>query len=479
MMKNNIVSARSGIKLQSPETLKFEAILNSNLFPCIYLGLLVLIAHGNAITFGFAREDIGLLKNLSEWDFWCKVFGYWRPVWCLWLSIQYTLFGLNPHAMHVASLILYALNGWLAFNLMTVIGIKKSVAIAAVSLWILMAGNVYASVWISECNDLLAMFFLLLASLIWILYCLKNKPSIVFVCLACICWLLSIMTKEVGMLWPIGAVAVTFLRAGHSEKKIYRSWKFYSIMTLPIVFMIFYVCLKILAQGPSAGLNLYEYANHEGMVINCPLTLKFLKMTIHYIEGVFYSFLPLELFLSWTGLIWGTLVCFCLILCLTTRNKGLFRSNILPLSGGMLWILIFSIHTSFNTSVRTEYIATLGTAFIICFLFFSTNTKKFFNTTLVFLSFYIGMHIFLGMQVAEYFSPSSPDIISCNARFINSSKITEEKKDYLRNNLWYVDIDLMTNYENRMFVDKGPWKNAKKAIFQHVIIQRFENSHVK
>lgn len=479
MTKQNIVSTRSEIKLQSPETLKFEAILNSKLFPFIYLGLLVLIAHGNSITFGFAREDIGLLQNLSEWDFWGKVFGYWRPIWRLWLSIQYTLFGLNPHAMHVVSLVLYALNGWLAFKLMDAIGIKKSVAIAAVSLWILMAGNVYASVWISECNDLLAMFFLLLASLIWIFYCLNNKPSIVFVCLACSCWLLSIMTKEVGMLWPIGAVVVTFLKWGHSEKKIYRSWKFRLMMTVPIIFMILYICLKIFAQGPSAGLNLLEYANQEEIAVKYPLTLKFLKMMIHYIEGVLYSFLPLELFLSWTGLIWGTLVSFCLFLCLIVRNKGLFRLNILPLSSGLFWILIFSIHTSFNTSVRTEYIATLGTAFIICFLFFSTNIKKLFNTTLVFLSFYIGMHIFLGMQVAEYFSPSSPDIISCNARFINSPKITEEKKDYLRNDLWYVDIDLMANYENCMFVDKGPWKNAKKAIFERLIIQKFENSHIK
>ena len=479
MIKNKVTSDQSGIELQSLEALHFEAILNSNLFTFIYLGLLVLIAHGNALTFGFAREDIVLLKDLSEWDFWCKVFSYWRPIWCLWLSIQYNIFGLNPQAMHAISLILYALNSWLAFKLISVIGIKKSVAIATVSLWILMAGNVYASVWISECNDLLAMFFLLLASFIWIFYCLKDKPSVVFVCLACICWLFSIMTKEVGMLWPIGAVVVTALRSGYSEKKAYKSWKFYFIMTLPVIFMIIYVCLKFLAQGPSAGLNLYEYTNQESIIYEYPLFLKFLKMTIHYIEGVFYSFLPLELFLSWTGLILGTLAGSCLLFCLIIRYKGLFRSNVLPLSGGILWVLIFSIHTSFNTSVRTQYIATLGTSFIICLLLFSTKTKKFFNATLVFFSIYIGMHVFLGMQVAEYFSPYSPDIISCNARLINSDLIAEEKKDYLRNDLRYVDVDLMADYKNRMFVDKGPWKKAKKVIFQHVVIQRFVGSPEK
>lgn len=478
MMKKN-APTQSGIELQSLKALKFEKILSSNLFLLLYLGLLVFIAHGNALTFGFAREDIALLKHLSEWDFWGKIFGYWRPVWSLWLSIQYTIFGLNPHAMHATNIILYVINGYLAFHLISIIGIKKPVAIATVSLWILMAGNVYACVWISECNDLLALLFLLLASFIWILYCLKDKTSIVFVSLACICWLLSIMTKEVGMLWPVAAIAVTVLKSKYSDKKSYRSWKFYIVMILPVISVIIYVFLKFLAQGPSAGLNLFEYANQESVIYEYPLFLKFIKMMIHYIEGILYSFLPLELFLSWTGLILGTLISSCLIFCLIIRSKGLFRSNVLPLAGGIIWIVIFSIHTSFNTSVRTQYIATLGTSFILCFLLLSSNTKKLFNTILVLLTIYIGMHVFLGKQIAEYFSPSSPDIISCNAKLINSDLISEEKKDYLRNTLWYVDIDLMADYKNRMFVDKGPWKKNKKLIFQHVVIQKFVDSNEK
>lgn len=467
------------IQYQSVDSLRSETILNSNLFAFVSLGILVLIVHGGSLLFGFAREDILLLEHLHEWDFWEKVFGYWRPVWLLWLSLQYTLFGLNPFAMHAASLILFAVNSWLAYYFITSLGIKKQIALVAVSLWIVMAGNVDAGVWISECNDLLAMFFLLLASLIWLLFCINDKPSVFYVLLAGVCWFLSILNKEVGILWPIGAVIVVFLKTGNSKSKLHRSRYFYFVMSLPFIFMIFYVCLKFVAQGSSAGLNLFEYADKGDGIYKYPLILKLVKMIIHYIEGILYSFLPLELFLSWTGLILGTMAGIGLMFCLIKRNRESFNLNSAMLKGGIFWVLLFSIHTSFNTSVRTQYIATLGTAFVISLFLFSPKTKVLLKTTIVCFVLYVGMHLILGMQVAEYFSPSSPDVISCNARILKSYPISEEKKEYLEKDLLYFDIDAIASYKDVMFVDKGPWKKTKKEVFRHVIVQRFLDSYIQ
>lgn len=458
---------------QSADSLRFETILNSNIFALFYLGILVLIVHGGSLLFGFAREDILLLKHLSEWNFWEKVFGYWRPVWLLWLSFQYTLFGLNPFAMHAVSLILFAVNCWLAFYLIISLGIKRHVALVSVSLWIIMSGNIDAAVWISECNDLLAMFFLLLASLIWLFFCIGNKPSVFYVLLAGICWLFSILNKEVGMLWPIGAVIIAFLKSGDSGNRFKRPCYYYFVMSLPFVFMVIYVLMKITAQGSSAGLNLYEYAGKEDAAYNYPLILKLVKMTIHYMEGIFYSFLPLELFLSWTGLIIGAFASISLIFCLVWQNIKSFNSNKYLLLGGVLWILFFSLHTSFNTSVRTQYIATFGTSFVISLLIFLPQTKTLFKTTFICFAIYIGMHLLLGKQVAAYFSPSSTDTIACNARILKSFPISEEKKEYLKKDLWYVDFDALSDYQDIMFVDKGPWKKAKSWYFQRLITEKF------
>ncbi|MBN2180464.1 MAG: hypothetical protein JW715_01020 [Sedimentisphaerales bacterium] len=452
-------------------------IWNSNFFLLIFLGLLVLITHGDALTFGFAREDIRLLKGIGNWSFWDQYFYYWRPTWTLWLSLQYTIFGLNPHAMHTVSLILYVANAWLASIVISATGIKRSIAVATVSLWILMAGNTYSCIWISECNDLLAMLFLLLATLAWI-FLLKNKKySLVFAVLACISWSVSTMAKEVGMLWPIGAAAITAYQYKRSGQKICRSWKNCVAIFLPLIFLISYISLKILAQGPTAGIDLFPYNSNDKIVYSCPLMIKLIKMMMHYIEGIFYSYLPLELFLSWTGLIVGTLVGASLILSLAIRNKGRFRPNKPFLSGGLIWILLFSVHTAFNPSVRTEYIATLGTAFIICFLLISTETKKCLVLAILLLAAYTGMHVCLGKQVTEYFSPSSPALISCHSRMIDIPDLSQEKKIYLKNKLWYVDTDMMAKQKDYMYIEKGPWKKFTKVFFRKTVLNNFtENS---
>ena len=112
-------------------------------------------------------------------------------------------------------------------------------------------------------------------------------------------------------------------------------------------------------------------------------------------------------------------------------------------------------------------------------LLFSIKTKKLCSLTIVFLSIYIGTHVFLGKQVTEYFSPSSLDMKSCNIRLLNSPDISEDKKAYLKNDLRYVNIDSIADYHESMFVDKGPWKKAKKGLFHNLIIQRFADENKK
>ena len=272
-------------------------ILKSKYFPYAAFSTVVFITYGQSVTFGLVGNDFALLSPLDHYDFWHTT-NYWRPIYTLWMSILYSLFGLNSFPMHLTSLSLHTINGCLAYFILIRIGTRPPVAFLTVCTWSLLGGNAYAVVWLSESNDLIAMLFLLSATVVWMSMCRMDQPMLFHSVLASAFWLVSLLTKEVGLLWGPGMVLLGGLKFKGSRPTKELPTRSRFILLFPLFFLIVYVLTKFTIQGPYAGLNPNVYDFTESQLKGSTTLIIIFGRIIHYIEGVVYNFLPLDLFES-------------------------------------------------------------------------------------------------------------------------------------------------------------------------------------
>ena len=205
--------------------------------PLLGLSLLVLGLYGRVLAYGYFRDDFWLLQPLHRFRFFRSDL-YWRPLWHLWMAIQYHLFSMNPFPMHALSLLLHTLNASLAVVVMRRLGMPLRAAATAVAVWTVMAGNGYALTWISQSNDLLAMTFLLCASALWLSAFASGRASVWRALAASAMWLVSLQAKEVGLLWGPAIASVTVVHSVRSTPEApYRTRHWVAVFS-PFVFLL-------------------------------------------------------------------------------------------------------------------------------------------------------------------------------------------------------------------------------------------------
>ena len=86
---------------------------------------------------------------------------YWRPMFVLWLMVNYRFFGLIPAGWHVAAILLHGLVIVLSAETLRRLGVRP--AVSAATLWTFAAHPVHVEsvAWISGAPDLLVSAFLL------------------------------------------------------------------------------------------------------------------------------------------------------------------------------------------------------------------------------------------------------------------------------------------------------------------------------
>ncbi|WP_165323819.1 hypothetical protein [Rhizorhabdus phycosphaerae] len=124
---------------------------------CIYFAML-----GRAAFFGFVTDDFFLMNLSYKAAIDQTLTGpHFRPLWFLSYPFLNSMFGQSAFAHHAANLLLHAANCALAFLwLRTGLGSVK--AGFAVLVWTMLPQTVFPAVWISQRNDALMAFFLLL-----------------------------------------------------------------------------------------------------------------------------------------------------------------------------------------------------------------------------------------------------------------------------------------------------------------------------
>ena len=133
------------------------------LVPIITLGLVYAVILGRAAFFGFVTDDFFLVNLTYGEAIYHTLNGpHFRPLWFLSYPFLNSLFGQDAFSHHLVNLLLHAANCVLAFLwLRKLLGEAK--AIFAVLAWTTLPQTVFPVVWISQRNDGLMGFFLLLS----------------------------------------------------------------------------------------------------------------------------------------------------------------------------------------------------------------------------------------------------------------------------------------------------------------------------
>ena len=123
---------------------------------------------------------------------------YWRPVFVLWLMLNYRLFGLEPAGWHWLNLILHAGVCLLLWQILVRLRVTTAVLAAVVWLFAVHPVHVESVTWISGSTDLLMAFFAA-ASLYFYLRARSNASAR---WPAYLCYGLALLSKESAILFP-------------------------------------------------------------------------------------------------------------------------------------------------------------------------------------------------------------------------------------------------------------------------------------
>jgi len=160
------------------------------------------------------------LNPKSLYDLFFSMYFYQHsPVNTLYYRIIYLIAGMDPFAFHLASLIVHLINIYLVYLFVKSILPKtvandrtnrtEHIALIVSLLFAMHPTNVESIVWLSASKVILYSTFFLIGMLIYISYIKNQKISLLL--LVCLFFLLSILSKEQAVIFPINMILLDML----------------------------------------------------------------------------------------------------------------------------------------------------------------------------------------------------------------------------------------------------------------------------
>lgn len=123
----------------------------------------------------------------------------YRPLATLSLSLDYRIWKLNPVGYHLFNVILHILNCIIIFFILNRLFQNLSLSFISALLFLVHPVNSEAVNYVSNRPVLLMLFFFLAAFYSYLLY--RQKEKLIFLPLACILYICSILSKEMGLVF--------------------------------------------------------------------------------------------------------------------------------------------------------------------------------------------------------------------------------------------------------------------------------------
>jgi hypothetical protein len=155
------------------------------------------------------------------------------PVHLLSYALDHALWGLDPTGYHLQSLVLNALNGCLAFWLVSQLARRRDVGFAAALLFAVHSTHVEAVAWVSARKELLFTLFLLLSALAY----LRARRGAVFdrkaYAASLVLFALGVFSKTAIAAYPLFFLLVDWIEDGRLPAERRRALSFHVATKLP------------------------------------------------------------------------------------------------------------------------------------------------------------------------------------------------------------------------------------------------------
>ncbi len=312
---------------------------------CLLLAATVVSLYSNTLFHDFVFDDVTLIQqntDVAELN-WGRILGRtgYRPVRTFTYALNFALGGANPFGYHLFNLILHSLNSILIFLLLRYILGRLDASFLGAMLFAVHPVQTASVAYVSGRKDLLAAFFLLLASLLYVQWRRRRGlQRVVFIGLALF---LAVLSKEVAVVFPALFVLIDLCgtrkrfqtedRMGVTAS-LKKSGRLYALLAAVAIAAAYYAVVWTEAS---------RMAGYWGGSLAAQWATSF-KLFVHYLS---LALLPSPLLADYTGVFpistgfteAATLVCVLISAAYLVLGLWLFRRRPL-VTLGMGWFLV-------------------------------------------------------------------------------------------------------------------------------------------
>ena len=193
------------------------------------------LAYFATLGFGFVYDDVPqILKNpaIQAWNFvpqyftahvWAAIYpnstgNYYRPLFLLWLRLNYAAFGTDAAGWHLTSIACHLIATWLVFRLALRVSRDRMIAFVAALVFGLHPAHVENVAWISGVTDPLMTCFVLGSLLAYASF--RETRKLLYAGLSLAFFALALLAKETAVVLPvlIFSFALTFPEGGEKAE---------------------------------------------------------------------------------------------------------------------------------------------------------------------------------------------------------------------------------------------------------------------
>jgi protein O-mannosyl-transferase len=187
---------------------------------------IVALAYVATLSFGFAYDDVPqILKNpaVHAWRFvpqyftghvWAAIYAnsagnYYRPIFLLWLRLNYALFGMHAAGWHLTSVACHVLATWLVFRVAQQLASERALAFVAALVFGLHPAHIENVAWISGATDPVMACFVLGSFSAFLSF--RGSGGVWRACESVALFGLGLLTKETAVVLPVLVLAYTLI----------------------------------------------------------------------------------------------------------------------------------------------------------------------------------------------------------------------------------------------------------------------------
>ena len=193
------------------------------------------LAYIATLGFGFVYDDVPqILKNpaIQSWRFvpqyftshvWAAIYpnsagSYYRPIFLLWLRLNYALFGTDAAGWHATSVACHVVATWLVFRIAKGLSRDRITALLAALIFAVHPAHVENVAWISAVTDPLMTCFLLGSFYAFLTF--RNSRKRATAALSIGLFALALLSKETAVVLPLLIFVYVLILGGNEEEGV-------------------------------------------------------------------------------------------------------------------------------------------------------------------------------------------------------------------------------------------------------------------